>query len=61
MIKFENHENQPLKISGVCSHLTNFFYEPSNIIVPPNSTLEAKIIYVPSRLELEEGKINFTS
>ena len=50
-----------MKVNGKCTHPKVFFFEPSNIVVPPKSELTAKIVYLPSKLELEEGKINFVS
>lgn len=52
VIKFENNENTPLKISGKCSLPKIFFFEPASIVVPPRSSLSAKIVYCPSKLEL---------
>lgn len=50
-----------MKISGKCTQPKIFYFEPSNIVVQPHSSLTAKLIYSPSKLEMEEGKVNFLS
>ena len=58
-ITFENTDDTPMIVHGQSSDEKIFYYEPKNIVVPARSNIKAKIIYRPSSLEMEEGKICF--
>lgn len=62
IIKLENPEANTITVTGSCTNSETFYFQPDGpFTIPGKGFKEIKIVFRPTCLEMQTGKIHFIS